>query len=239
MGNKKRNNKGSRGGEIVFEPKNEWQEELRDSIHKNYVTVCSGSAGTGKTLTSIATALELCQRSNRFERVVITRPLVEAHGEKLGYLPGGIGEKTKPYMMPFMDNLRVILPKHHHGEIPLMFEEYSYSFAYPQIEVCPLAFMRGRSFSKTIMIFDECQNSSPEQVKMFLTRMGENTKAIIEGDITQCDTLALSQRNGLLDAMERLSNSPHVGIIKMPDRSILRSGIVREIVSRYSDVKEG
>jgi len=191
---------------------------------------------THNTLLAIGKAMELWQKSkgteSEFAKVVVVRPAVEACGETIGFLPGGINEKMRPLIQPVIDNLRFFIRDEAYLNALL---EPGNGTA-PVIEVIPLAYLRGRTFNNCIVVFDEAQNSSVQQMKLFLTRIGENSKVIIEGDITQSDKFRERDKNGLADAMGRLDGVPDVGIVILGTKDIQRSKIIAPILERYEDI---
>jgi phosphate starvation-inducible protein PhoH and related proteins len=199
------------------------QREYVDSIRDNEITICNGLAGTGKTLIAIHAAVELLEKG-LYERIIIVRPAVEACGEKIGFLPGGINDKMKPLVAPIIDNLRVFIKDEGYITALMAPEEM-------RVEVIPLAFMRGRTLNNCVAILDEAQNTSPEQMKLFLTRIGHNCKAIIEGDESQSD---LDIKNGLEDIIDRdMDSIEGIGYVELGHKDIMRSGIVSKILSKY------
>ena len=210
-------------------PKTLGQQKYIDSINNNVVTLCSGYAGTGKTLIAIGMALSFIQNSKQYSKVVIVRPAVEACGEKIGYLPGGIQDKMRPLIQPIMDNLRFFIKDE--GYMTGLLEPNTIHGA-PLIEVIPMAYLRGRTFNNCVIVSDEAQNASPQQMKLFLTRIGKNCKVIIEGDVTQSDMFRNRDDNGLMDAMKRLVNVPNVGIVCLDASDIQRSPVNARILER-------
>jgi len=215
-------------------PKTPGQTKYLESIRENVVTLCSGFAGTGKTLIAIGAAMQLVlSEDTEYSKVVIVRPAIEACGEQIGYLPGGLSDKMKPLIQPVIDNLRFFVKDE--GYITNLLEPTS-SHGAPLIEVIPMGYLRGRTFNNCVVIFDEAQNASPAQMKLFLTRIGKNCKVIIEGDITQSDRYKNRNENGLADAIGRLNDCPNVGISLLEAQDIQRSAIIAPILERYSDV---
>lgn len=192
-----------------------------DALLKSDLTICSGPAGSGKTFLGVAMAVKAL-RDREVSRLILTRPALEA-GERLGFLPGDIEEKVNPYMRPIYDALGILLGAD-------LIEKY---FDKGLIEVSPLAFMRGRNLDDCFVILDEAQNTTPEQMKMFLTRLGMNSKACICGDFTQID-LPKGIRSGLLDASEVLKDISEIKIIKLKTIDIVRNSLVKKIVDAYA-----
>lgn len=194
------------------------QQKYINAINSATLTFGVGPAGTGKTYICGVIAAQLLQ-DKKIDKIIITRPAVEA-GEQLGFLPGEIEEKYEPYLTPFRDVLNERLGKTH--------VDYLVKRGY--IEPAPLAYMRGRTFKDAIVILDEAQNVTPEQMKMFLTRIGENCRVIVNGDEMQKD---IRGQSGLTDAITRLSFIPSVQVIKFSYADVVRSGLVQEIVEAY------
>lgn len=210
------------------------QQDYIDSIKKNVVTLCSGFAGTGKTLIAIGMALTLVQSEHtEFSKIIVVRPAIEACGEKIGFLPGSIADKMRPLVQPVVDNLRYFIQDE--GYINSLFEPTTQQDR-PSVEVIPMAYLRGRTFNNCVIVFDEAQNASPAQMKLFLTRIGENCKVIIEGDVTQSDSFKRREANGLFDAMVRLKGVENLGIVSLVAADIQRSAILAPIIERYQDV---
>lgn len=220
-----RSKRGRPKREIEVRGKTDGQEQYIRLIEDNDLIVCNGRAGTGKTLIAVGMALKLLRDyPDTYNRIVMVRPAVTVQGEELGYLPGGIDEKMDPYVAPMLDSLKYFLDE---GSILGLINGDA-------LDIIPLAFMRGRTFNNTIIIFDEAQNSTPLQMKMFLTRIGFNTKAIIEGDTSQSDLEGEGKRNnGLTDVLNRLIDVEGVGIIELTAQDIVRSPIVQKILKRY------
>lgn len=195
------------------------QQDYIDAIERYHLTFGIGPAGTGKSYCAGAIAAEALE-SGRIERIILTRPAVEA-GEQLGFLPGALDEKFSVYIDAFREILAERLGA---GTV-------DYCLRHGRIVAAPLAFMRGKTFNnRTFVILDEAQNTSPAQMKMFLTRIGEGCKVVINGDIEQSD---IRGHNGLADAVDRLGGLPNVYIHKFEREDIVRSGLVRDIMDRY------
>jgi phosphate starvation-inducible PhoH-like protein len=178
-------------------------------------------------------ALSLVQsESTSYAKIVVIRPAVEACGEKIGFLPGGVADKMRPLIQPIVDNLRVFIKDE--GYIMGLLEPGPKGP--PLIEVIPMAYLRGRTFNNCVVVFDEAQNSTPQQMKLFLTRIGEGSKVIIEGDVTQSDIDRDMTKNGLFDAIKRLDGLKNVGISLLEAKDIQRSPIIGPILKRYEDV---
>ena len=195
------------------------QTDYYNSIKQNIITFGYGCAGTGKSFIPIAYAAEQLVKK-KVNKIVFTRPAVEC-GESFGFLPGELDEKTEPYYTPIKDLLYKIIGKGH----------TDYYIKRGIIEFRPLAFMRGSTFDDSIVILDESENTTPGQMKMFLTRIGENCKVIINGDIAQSD---LKGNSGLSDALYRLKNVKKVGLVQFGIDDIVRSGICKEIIKAYA-----
>jgi len=196
------------------------QKKLVDDYQMNDLIITIGPAGSGKTYTAIALAVRAL-RNREVKRIILTRPAVEA-GEKLGFLPGDLKEKLDPYLQPLYDALRDMIP-------PKRLEGYMEDGI---IEIAPLAYMRGRTLGDAVVILDEGQNTTVNQLKMFLTRMGKNAKFIVTGDITQID-LPEKQHSGLLKAISILKDIKGISIIEFDKGDIIRHRLVRHIVNAY------
>lgn len=196
------------------------QKQYVDSIKKNTCTFAIGPAGTGKTYLAIAMAV-VALKNKDIERIILTRPAVEA-GEKLGFLPGDLQQKVDPYLRPLYDALYEMMGM----------EGYQRLVERGAIEVAPLAYMRGRTLNDAFIILDEAQNTTSEQMKMFLTRMGIGSRMVITGDITQID-LPQGKRSGLVEAVEVLKNVPDIAIITLTHRDVVRHELVQAIVRAY------
>lgn len=206
-------------------PKNINQKNYLKAVLENDVVFGVGPAGTGKTYLTVAAALKLL-KEKRVERVVLTRPAVEA-GEALGFLPGDLQEKLLPYLRPLYDAMNDMLG----AEETLALVERQI------VEIAPLAYMRGRTLSNAFVILDEAQNTSHEQMMMFLTRLGENSKMAITGDITQID-LPRNKKSGLVDALETLDGVDGVKIFRFDSGDVIRHPLVTKIVAAYESKKQ-
>jgi phosphate starvation-inducible PhoH-like protein len=205
---------------IAIAPKTPSQVELVKAIEKNDVIFAKGPAGTGKTFLAVALAVASLERKEA-ERICLVRPAVEA-GESLGFLPGDLKEKIAPYLRPIQDSLSELLP-------PEKLRRYEEAGA---IEVAPLAYMRGRTLKRAFIILDEAQNTTIPQMKMFLTRLGPHSKAIITGDTSQVD-LAQGQKSGLEHAMSILTGIRGIAQIEFTATDVLRHHLVKDILSAY------
>ncbi len=201
------------------------QQRLVTSFMQNDMTFAVGPAGSGKTYTGIALAVKAL-KNKEIRKIILSRPAVEA-GEKLGFLPGDMKEKIDPYLQPLYDALEDMIPAQKLRE---MMEQ-------GVIQIAPLAFMRGRTLNDAVVILDEAQNTTGAQLKMFLTRMGINTKMIITGDVTQID-LPHSTRSGLIEALHVLKDVPGIGFIHLDKKDIVRHRLVTRIVEAYEKKKE-
>ena len=206
-------------GRSLF-PKTIGQKRYIESINNNDIVFGTGPAGTGKTYLAIALA---CQafRNKQFERIILTRPAVEA-GESLGFLPGDLKEKVDPYLRPVYDALFEIIGG----------EQYQKYIEKGLIEIAPLAYMRGRTLDKSFIILDEAQNTTPEQMKMFLTRLGYSSKMVITGDLTQTD-LPRGKMSGLKNAIGLLRHTKGIGIEELQKVDIVRHPLVRKVIEVY------
>jgi len=202
--------------------RSENQHRLIEAYEQNDMVFAVGPAGTGKTYLSIALAVKALKEKTA-KKIILSRPAVEA-GEKLGFLPGDMKDKIDPYLQPLYDALEDMLPQ---VKLQDMMEKHI-------IQIAPLAFMRGRTLSDAVVILDEAQNTTPAQIRMFLTRMGWNTKMIITGDMTQID-LPHSQKSGLIEALRILNNVEGIGIVTLDRRDIVRHKLVTRIVNAYEE----
>ena len=207
-------------GKTVW-PKTKNQKEFINALASNQIIFASGPAGTGKTFLAVAYALEEVF-SGRKNKIVMTRPVVEA-GESLGFLPGDLSQKLNPYLRPLYDAMDVLLNPQ---QIKRLEENGT-------IEIAPLAYMRGRSLNNSVVILDEAQNTTSGQMRMFLTRIGESSTAVITGDPTQID-LPKKSDSGFTEAMNILSGIESLSVVRFSHRDTVRSRIVREIVKAYS-----
>ena len=204
----------------VIKPKTLGQKKYIDSIASNTISFGIGPAGTGKTFLAVSMAVRAF-KSHEINKIILTRPAVEA-GEKLGFLPGDLQTKVDPYLRPLYDALFEMLG----AEAFARYQERG------SIEVAPLAYMRGRTLDEAFVILDEAQNTSPEQMKMFLTRLGFNSKMVITGDLTQID-LADPRKSGLSEAIRVLKNVKDIGINYFTDKDVVRHRLVQDIVKAY------
>lgn len=204
------------------------QKQYVEAIKANTCTFAVGPAGTGKTYLAIAMAV-VALKNKDVERIILTRPAVEA-GEKLGFLPGDLQQKVDPYLRPLYDALNDMMGA----------ESYQRLLERGAVEVAPLAYMRGRTLNDAFIILDEAQNTTSEQMKMFLTRMGMGSRMVITGDVTQID-LPGGKKSGLTEAIEVLRNVPDIGIVNLSHKDVVRHELVQNIVrayEKYASVKE-
>lgn len=198
------------------------QQMLVDAFNKNDMVFAVGPAGTGKTYLSIALAVKSL-KAKEVKKIILSRPAVEA-GEKLGFLPGDMKEKIDPYLQPLYDSLEDMIPA---VKLQDMVDKHI-------IQIAPLAFMRGRTLNDAIIILDEAQNTSTAQIRMFLTRLGMNSKMIITDDLTQID-LPYHQKSGLKEAVEILNDTEGIAIVKLSQKDIVRHKLVTKIVNAYDE----
>ena len=204
------------------------QREYVNAVRNGELTICVGPAGTGKTYLAMAMAV-VALKNKEVERIVLTRPAVEA-GERLGFLPGDMTQKVDPYLRPLYDALYEIMGV----------ESYQRLTERGTLEVAPLAFMRGRTLGDAFIILDEAQNTTPEQMKMFLTRLGASSRCIVTGDISQID-LPKGRKSGLVEAMEVLGDVEGISVVELTARDVVRHELVQKIVRAYEayEAKEG
>ncbi|MBD1397083.1 PhoH family protein [Pontibacter sp. JH31] len=214
---------GSKGGIIKAKTPN--QKKLVELVENNDLVFALGPAGTGKTYISVAMAVRAL-KNKEVKKIIISRPVVEA-GENLGFLPGDMKEKVDPYLRPIYDALEDMIPM----------EKLKYYQESKIIEIAPLAYMRGRTLSNAFVLLDEAQNTTPAQIKMFLTRMGPTSKVMINGDRSQID-LPHRQKSGLIDALHTLRNVKGIGFIEMQPEDVMRHRLVRDIVDAYTQADE-
>jgi phosphate starvation-inducible PhoH-like protein len=212
---------GTKGAPI--KPKTVNQQRLVNLVKDNDLVFALGPAGTGKTYISVALAVRAL-KNKQVKKIIITRPAVEA-GENLGFLPGDLKEKIDPYLRPIYDALNDMIP----------FEKLRYYMEREIIEIAPLAYMRGRTLNNAFILLDEAQNTTPMQMKMFLTRMGPESKMIITGDASQID-LPGNQRSGLKEAARILSHVTGIGFIELTEKDVVRHKLVKDIIEAYNKV---
>ena len=206
----------------LIKPKTAGQKQYVDSIRKNLVTFGIGPAGTGKTYLAVALA-SYYLKNREVERIILTRPAVEA-GEKLGFLPGDLQEKIDPYLRPLYDALADMFG----------YDQFQKMVTRNIIEVAPLAYMRGRTLEESFIILDEAQNTTKEQMKMFLTRMGNHSRVVVNGDVTQID-LVDRKMSGLIKAQKVLQNVRGLGMVYFTDEDVVRHDMVGRIIRAYED----
>ena len=209
---------GTRG--VVVRAKTDNQKRLVEAAEKHDLVFAVGPAGTGKTYTAVAIAVRAL-KNKEVKKIIITRPAVEA-GENLGFLPGDLKEKIDPYLRPIYDALDDMIPA----------EKLKFYQENRIIEIAPLAYMRGRTLNNAFILLDEAQNTTPMQMKMFLTRMGPTSKAIITGDRSQID-LPNRQKSGLIESVEILKNIKGISFVELDGRDVVRHRLVREIITAY------
>ncbi len=204
----------------ILRPRTAGQQVYLRAMEKNDLVFCAGPAGSGKTYLAVAMAIQALRREE-VRKIILVRPAVEA-GEKLGFLPGDLIAKVNPYLRPLLDALNEMLD----------FETVKRYLETDVIEIVPLAFMRGRTLSNTFIILDEGQNTTVTQMKMFLTRMGENSKIVVTGDITQQD-IPDNIKSGMIDAIKRLSSIDRINVVRLTGKDIVRHRLVKEMVEAY------
>ncbi len=207
---------------VSISPKTPGQAEYMEAILASDLVFCLGPAGTGKTYLAVALGVSLLKRQ-KIKRIVLVRPAVEA-GEKLGYLPGDMQAKVNPYLRPLFDAMNDMMT----------FDQINRFVKNDVIEVIPLAFMRGRTLSNSVIILDEAQNTTVSQMLMFLTRLGHGSKMIVTGDDSQID-LATGQKSGVIDAVKRLKGIDQIGIVRLGELDIVRHPLVQGIVEAYGN----
>ena len=204
----------------IIRPKTLGQKKYVDAIKKNSIGFGVGPAGTGKTYLAVALAV-YALKNKEIDKIILTRPAVEA-GEKLGFLPGDLSEKVDPYLRPLFDALQEMMGQ----------EAYQRHIERGSIEIAPLAYMRGRTLSNSFIILDEAQNTTREQMKMFLTRMGENSRIVVTGDITQID-LPHNVTSGMADAIDVLKDVEGIEIVRLTAKDVVRHELVTKIIQAY------
>ncbi|WP_187261925.1 PhoH family protein [Pontibacter beigongshangensis] len=214
---------GVKGGMIKAKTPN--QQKLVDAVAKNDLVFALGPAGTGKTYISVAMAVRAL-KNKEVKKIIISRPVVEA-GESLGFLPGDMKDKVDPYLRPIYDALEDMIP----------IEKLKYYQENKIIEIAPLAYMRGRTLNNAFVLLDEAQNTTPAQIKMFLTRMGPTAKVLVNGDRSQID-LPRNQRSGLMEALHILKDINGIGFVEMTAEDVVRHRLVRDIVNAYTKLDE-
>ena len=202
-----------------LKPRTDNQKEYIRTVAENIVTFCQGVAGSGKTHIAVGMALEYLLEE-KVKKIVITRPVVES-GEKIGYLPGTAEEKLHPYLLPILDEICHFIPMSHYASLKLN----------NKVEIVPLGLMRGRNFHNAFIIADECQNASYDQLKMLLTRIGNESKMVLTGDVSQSD-LHRSMRGGFIDLIEALNGVDQIGISELFNQDIIRNPIIGKILTR-------
>ncbi|UII21015.1 PhoH family protein [Fulvivirga ligni] len=205
---------------FIIKPKTLNQQKLVYAVKNNDLVFALGPAGTGKTYISVALAVKAL-KNKQVKKIIITRPAVEA-GETLGFLPGDLKEKLDPYLRPIYDALFDMVPS----------EKLKYYMENNVIEIAPLAYMRGRTLNNAFILLDEAQNTTPMQIKMFLTRMGPNSKVIITGDTSQID-LPKKQKSGLIESVRVLKDIEGIGFVALDGKDVVRHKIVKSIISAY------
>lgn len=209
----------------IIKPKTVGQKQYIQAIKDNTIVIGVGPAGTGKTYLAVAMAVKAF-RAHEITKIILTRPAVEA-GEKLGFLPGDLQDKVDPYLRPLYDALFDMLGP----------EAFARQQERGAIEVAPLAYMRGRTLDDAFIILDEAQNTTPEQMKMFLTRLGFNSKIVITGDITQID-LPEKRKSGLIEAVRVLKNVDDIAIKRFSDKDVVRHKLIQDIIKAYEKYNE-
>lgn len=209
---------------VVIKPKTANQKTLVKAVKTRDLVFAIGPAGTGKTYISVAMAVKALKKKE-VKKIIITRPAVEA-GENLGFLPGDLKEKIDPYLRPVCDALNEMIPA----------EKLRYYRENQMIEIAPLAYMRGRTLNNAFILLDEAQNTTPMQMKMFLTRMGPNSKVIVTGDRSQVD-LPHHQKSGLAQSIALLKNVDGIGVVELNEKDVVRHPLVKKIILAYDNEK--
>lgn len=204
----------------IIRPKTLGQKKYVDAIKRSSIVFGVGPAGTGKTYLAVALAV-YALKNKEIDKIILTRPAVEA-GEKLGFLPGDMNEKVDPYLRPLFDALQEMMGQ----------DAYLRHIERGSMEIAPLAYMRGRTLSNSFIILDEAQNTTKEQMKMFLTRMGENSRIVVTGDVTQID-LPKNVKSGMIDAIEVLDGVEGIEIVKLTAKDVVRHELVTRIIQAY------
>lgn len=204
----------------IIRPKTLGQKKYVDAIKRSSIVFGVGPAGTGKTYLAVALAV-YALKNKEIDKIILTRPAVEA-GENLGFLPGDMNEKVDPYLRPLFDALQEMMGQ----------DAYLRHIERGSIEIAPLAYMRGRTLSNSFIILDEAQNTTKEQMKMFLTRMGENSRIVVTGDVTQID-LPKNVKSGMIDAIEVLDGVEGIEIVKLTAKDVVRHELVTRIIQAY------
>jgi phosphate starvation-inducible protein PhoH and related proteins len=208
----------------TLKPRTTNQSEFIRTVAENTITFCQGVAGSGKTHIAVGMALEHLL-DGKVNKIIVTRPVVES-GEKLGYLPGTAEEKLHPYLLPILDEIRYFIPMSQYGTLKTQYK----------IEIVPLGLMRGRNFHNAFIVADECQNASYDQLKMLLTRIGNDSKMILTGDISQSD-LHRHMRGGFLDLIKSLYDIEGIGLSELHNSDIIRNPIIGKILSRLDQIE--
>lgn len=215
-------------GGIIYrnrlKPRTDNQKEYIRTVAESTITFCQGVAGSGKTHIAVGMALEYLLE-DKVKKIIITRPVVES-GEKIGYLPGTAEEKLHPYLLPVLDEVLHFIPMSHYATLKLN----------NKIEIVPLGLMRGRNFHNSFIVADECQNASYDQLKMLLTRIGDQSKMILTGDISQSD-LHRNMRGGFLELIRSLYDIEGIGIAELVNSDIIRNPIIGKILSRLESLE--
>jgi len=214
-----------RAGKKLIKPRSKKQVEYFNLVRKKDLVFCCGPAGTGKTYLAVALAVSML-KSGQIEKIVLSRPAVEA-GERLGFLPGDLKEKIDPYLRPLYDALNDMLS----------FPEVLKKIENGMIEIAPLAFMRGRTLSNSFIILDESQNTTAIQMKMFLTRLGQNSRMIVNGDLSQVD-LPSGTKSGLRESINILKDIKDIGFLEFEETDVVRNPLVSKIVSKYNEFEK-